>query len=78
MQNVRKIILGMIGLFCCANTFAQTLSAADAFTVTVINGQKEIVEGAVVEISKDSIHIVDIRHFLCLIHHNFTNKESMS
>ena len=54
MQNVRKIILGMIGLFCCANTFAQTLSAADAFTVTVINGQKEIVEGAVVEISKDT------------------------
>ncbi len=54
MQKGQKILLSLAVLFCSIQSYGQTLSTAGTFTVTVINEQKELLEGAVVEVLKSS------------------------
>jgi iron complex outermembrane receptor protein len=54
MRKMPKALLGVLLLFCITLSIGQSQPAADAFTVTVLNEQNEVMEGAVVEVLKAS------------------------
>lgn len=54
MRKMPKALLGVLLLFCTTLSIGQSQPATDAFTVTVLNEQNEVLEGAVVEVLKAS------------------------
>jgi iron complex outermembrane receptor protein len=54
MRKTLHFLTGVLVLLCTIPAIGQPPATADAFTVTVINQQKELLEGAVVEILKAS------------------------
>ena len=52
MRKMQQFLLGLLVLLYTINIQAQTVPSTEAVTVTVINEQKELLEGAVVELLK--------------------------
>ncbi len=54
MRKTLHSLLGVFLLLCTVRSIGQTPTTADAFTVTVLNEQNEVLEGAVVEVVTSS------------------------
>ena len=52
MRKMPKALLGTLLLFCTMPGIGQNQASGEAFTVTVLNEQNEVLEGAVVEVLK--------------------------